>query len=206
MVARTAVGLGPHRDGARRHTHRERDMKPLKGLGLPAMAAAVLFALASASTASATVLCKNNASTAICIIGTYGAGTEIKASLVSGNSKLSTPFKTVECSKSTISGKVENAGSSSSTVSGNLSSLTFSECNCEVKTLKNGSLELHQISGTDNGTATSTGAEITAQCSTIFGNVHCLYATEKTDLGTLVGGNPAKLEVKEANIPRLTTN
>jgi len=123
MVARTAVGLGPRRDGARRHTHRERDMKPLKGLGLAAMAAAVLFALASASTASATVLCKNNASTAICIIGTYGAGTEIKTNLVSGSkATLATAFKTVECSKSTISGKVENAGSSSSTVSGNLSS------------------------------------------------------------------------------------
>lgn len=182
-------------------------MKYVKMLGLAAVAAAALMAFVGGSTASATVLCKNNTSTLACT-EPYGTGTEITSHLVEKTkATLVTAFKTVECSKSTVNGKVENAGGSAATVGGKISALTFEECNCEVKVLKNGSLEIHSIASTDNGTATGNGSEVTVQCNgTLFGNVHCIYTTENTDLGTLVGGAPAKLEVKEAEIPRLKTD
>jgi hypothetical protein len=180
-------------------------MKYVKMLGIAVGVAAVLMALGGAGTASATVLCKNNESTSSCNEN-YPSGTEFKSSLSTGTKTiLKTEFKTVECSKSTVSGKTETGGSATETVKGPLEALTFEECNCEVKVLKKGTLEIHWISGGTNGTVTETGAEVTVNCSTIFGNVHCIYVTENTDLGTLTGGNPASLDVN-ASIPRLTTN
>jgi hypothetical protein len=196
---------------------RRKHMKYVKMLGLAAVAAAALMAFVGASTASATVLCKNNSNTTTCS-EKYGVGTEIHAVLDAGNvAKLTTSFKNIECTESTVAGKIENAGSSTTTVSGNITvtepepgktvpELTFGGCNCTVAVLKAGSLEIHQIAGTDNGTLTSSNAEVTASCSTIFGTVHCIYATNATDLGTLTGGNPATLDIESQNIPRLTTN
>jgi hypothetical protein len=179
-------------------------MKYVKTLGL-AVVAAVLMALVGAGTASATVLCKNSESTTTCNEN-YPAGTEIKSSLSAGTKAiLKTEFKTIECSKATVSSKSKNGGSETESINASVEALTFEECNCEVKVLKKGTLEVHWISGSTNGTATANGAEVTVNCSTIFGLVHCLYVTEKTDLGTLTGGNPAKLDAKAA-IPRLTTN
>jgi hypothetical protein len=84
--------------------------------------------------------------------------------------------------------------------------LTFEECNCEVKTIKDGTQEYHWVAGTNNGTITSTGSEVTANCSTVFGTVHCIYKTNATDLGVSTGGAPAKVDIEENDIPRLTTN
>jgi len=180
-------------------------MKYLKTFGLAAGAVAVLMAFAGAGTAAATVLCKNNESTSICNEN-YSSETEITSSLVSGTkAKLKTSFKNVECSKATVSGRTENGGSATETVKVLVEALTFEECNCTVSVLKKGTLELHWISGGNNATVTGTGAEVTVTCSTIFGTVHCIYATEGTDLGTLTGGSPAKLELN-ASVPRLTTN
>lgn len=70
-------------------------------------------------------------------------------------------------------------------------------------------MEIHYISGTDNGTVTWNETEFTTTCSTVFGNVHCIYVTENTDVGTLTGGTisaPAKIDIESAKIPRLTTN
>jgi hypothetical protein len=164
-----------------------------------------VFVCLSAAPASATVLCYSGESTSSCS-EPYEAGTEINMSLASGTkTKLKTEVQTVECSKSTLSATSENGGSETETVKAPVGALTFEECNCEVKTLKAGTLEVHSISGTTNGTVTETGAEVTVSCNTIFGNVHCLYATENTDLGTLTGGTPASLDLN-ASIPRLTTS
>jgi hypothetical protein len=180
-------------------------MKYIKMLGCAVGVAAVLMAFAGAGTASATVLCKNNESTSTCSEN-YPAGTEIKSSLSTGTKAiLKTEFKTIECSKSTVSGKSENGGDATESIKGPVEALTFEECNCEIKVLKKGTLEIHWISGSNNGTVTENGAEVTVNCSTIFGTVHCIYVTEKTDLGTLSGGSPAKLSTK-ATIPRLTTS
>jgi hypothetical protein len=133
-----------------------------------------------------------------------GEGTEIKASLVSGTkSKIATEFKTIECAKSSLTAKVTSTGEK---IGASVEGLSFEECNCEVKVLGKGTLELEHIAGSNNATTKSTGAETTIKCSTIFGEVHCIYKTEATDLGTLEGGSPAKLKVSVASLPRLTTS
>ncbi len=179
-------------------------MKHLKILGLAVVAAAALMAFVGASTASATVLCSTN--TNPCTGTKYPAGTTVSASLATGTKAvLSTEFQKIECSKSAVGGKTSNAGSGTETVSGAVETLTFEECNCEVSVLKKGTLEVHSVATNGNGTITSNGAEVTVECSTIFGKVHCIYVTENTNLGTVTGGSPAKVTAS-ASIPRLTTN
>ena len=186
-------------------------MKYVKMLGLAAIAAAALMAFVGASTASATVLCKTPGTgtptgTTCPASWAYPAGTKITAEN-SGVVKLDTTFKTVECNKSTLSGETSNEGSATETVTGPEAgaSLTFTECNCTVNVLKPGTLETHWISGSHNGTLTGNNSEVTVSCSTIFGNVHCIYVTENDDLGELTGGAPAIFHSK-ATISRKPTN
>jgi hypothetical protein len=178
-------------------------MKHLKLLAVTAMAAAAVFAAVGAGTAAAeTVLCTQSASPCPAAKAD-GEGTEIKASLVAGTkSKITAGFKTIECGKSSITAKVTSTGEK---IGAGVEGLSFEECSCEVKVLAKGTLELEHIAGSANATAKSTGTEVTTECSTIFGNVHCIYKTEATDLGTLEGGNPAKLKVS-VELPRLTTS
>ncbi|HET7508991.1 MAG TPA: hypothetical protein VFJ65_01955 [Solirubrobacterales bacterium] len=180
-------------------------MQPLRMLGLAAMAALALMALAGAGTASATVLCKNNLNTANCS-ETLGVGTELKASSTTAL-VIKTEYKKIECPKSSFIGKVTNGGGNNATVIGNIETLTFNECNCELKILNRGSFEIHFVPGTDNGTFTDEGQEVTTNCSTGFGIIHCIYKTENNHnkLGTLTGGNPAKLP-ENIDIPRLETH
>jgi hypothetical protein len=188
-------------------------MKYVKMLGLAAVAAAALMAFVGASTASATVLCKVQGEGSGASTGTtcpanqaYGAGTKIKASLVSGTkAKLKTEFKTIECEESSVEGETSSEGGAGESITGPEGKLSFGKCNCEVKVFKAGTLSTSWISGTHNGTLTSTGSETTTTCNTIFGSVHCIYVTENDDLGTLTGGTMAKLDAN-ASIPRLPTN
>jgi hypothetical protein len=173
-------------------------MKHLKMLGLAAVAAAALMAIVGATSASATVLCKttpvaNAAGTpkATCPSNwAYSSGTHIHAVNV-GTVKLDTSFKTVECTGSTITGVTTNEGGPSETVDGPEGTLTFTGCNCEVVVIHPGTIEVHWIPHTENGTLTSDGGTVTVNCSTIFGNVHCNYVTNKISLGDITGGNPA---------------
>lgn len=115
-----------------------------------------------------------------------GTGTEIKA-----ESEGAVEFAgtiTFSCQKSTMEGKISNAGGEGATVSAELSKQTFTECgNHTVEVKKPGSLEIHSLENS-NGTLTSTGAEITVLTHGIFlGTRHCIYTTSKTDLGTLTG-------------------
>jgi len=164
-------------------------MKYVKMLGLAAVAAAALMAFVGASSASATVLCKTTptGTPATCPPGqAYEAGTEIHAVNV-GTVKLDTTFKNVECSGSTVKGFTTNEGGPTETVDGNEvgAALTFTGCNCTVNVLKPGTLEIHWIEGTHNGTLTSNEAEVTVSCSTVFGTVHCIYATTNDSIGDL---------------------
>jgi hypothetical protein len=168
-------------------------MKHLKILGLAAVAAMAVMAFVGAGTASATVLCNNNASTTACS-SKVAAGTEIKSELT-GSAILETTGGTTldTCTGGGVNGKVESAGSSTTTVGGKNSSVTWSGCTVETKTLAPGSLEIHWISGTDNGTLTASGAEVTVNTG-FFGA--CVYGTGTgKDLGTLVGGGPATLAI-----------
>jgi len=197
-------------------------MKYVKMLGLAAVAAAALMAFVGSSTASATVLCKTQGTGSptgtTCPEGwAYPSGTEIHAVLKTvTKAKLITSFKTIECGKSTTKGKTENEGGATETVKGPVEVLTFEECNCEVvEVKKGGTLEIHWINvldknekgevtaetGSHNGTLTSSGAEVTTICSSLFGKVHCTYVTNNTDIGELDGGAPAIMTIKGAKIP-----
>jgi hypothetical protein len=153
-------------------------MKYIKILSLMAVAAAAFMAMAGS--ASATII----ESTA----GQLGKGAVIESS--GTNAVLKAGFATVECANSAVSGVVTNAGGASSTVEGDISTLDFTNCNMTVTTLKEGTLVVHHISGTKNGTLTSTGAEVKVDNH----SVSCVYGTPNaTDIGTITGGEPATL-------------
>jgi hypothetical protein len=160
-------------------------MRTLRLLGLPALT--ILIVALCGGNASATVFCKSN--TTPCS-SQVTAGTKVEMSL-SGVSVMKA-VATDECSGSEWSWKVESAGGTSTTVSGKVEPLKFSGCSCETKVLKNGEVEAHWISGTMNATATSKGAEVTSNCA----GVDCVYGTGTgTSVGTLTGGEAAKLDV-----------
>jgi hypothetical protein len=174
-------------------------MKYIKMLGLAAVAAAALMAFVGASTASATQL-----------TSTDGAILKEKDFIHAENEGkviLDPPFGAIECSQSTVSNKITNAGSSTTTVVGSVEALTFTLCNATVSVLKKGTLEFHTETGTEgtknnnNGTLTSSGAEVTVE----FLGTHCIFSTNNTDLGTVTGsattGGNATLHIS-ASIPR----
>jgi hypothetical protein len=177
-------------------------MKFLKMLGTSALAAAALLAFVGISTA--TVACKNNANTSECT-ERWPKGTELKTQLRKGTkARLETSFKIIECGTASATGELTSEGSATSTAQGTGTG-TYSECNCEVKVLKTGTLEAHWLSGTDNAEVKSNGAEVTVNCSTIFGNVHCIYVSENNSAGVIFGGSPPIIKF-ELNVPRLSTN
>lgn len=171
----------------------------MKWIGIGGSMVAVLIALfaVGASSASATVLCEVSENP--CGGEGYGQGTTIEASLSTGTTAvLVAGFGTVECSGSEIKGKVEKAGGESGeVVSGSITTLSFSSCNCTVTTLTNGSLEISYTSS-GNGTLVGKSSVITATCS----GVSCKFGTASTGttLGTVNGGSSATLKA-EAKLP-----
>ncbi|HKF81638.1 MAG TPA: hypothetical protein VKB23_01600 [Solirubrobacterales bacterium] len=158
-------------------------MKYHKMLGLLALAAVALLAVAATASATTPTSPKGTVYT-----GTLKGSSEGHA-ILHDTSGLGV---TIECNGS-LEGKVEAHGSGA-TAKGNVSTLSFSNCtnNWSVTTLKTGSAEVHNIAGTENGTITSTGAEVTTKQSTT--GLHCIYSTSATDFGTatsstVTGGN-----------------
>lgn len=188
-------------------------MKYGNRLGLATVAAAALMAFVGASTASATVLCKTpgigEKTGTICPAGwAYSAGTElhmvsegsIGVVITTGNE-----FTEVGCKKATIKGVTNNEGGATETVTAGLEAknVTWSECStptgaCTMTTVVGGTLEIHWIEGTHNGTVTANGVQYTTSCASIFGNIHCIYALETAHFGVITGGNPATLEIETA--------
>ena len=157
-------------------------MKYIKILGLMAVAAAALMAFAG--TAAATVLEGKE--------GNLPKGTKIDST--GTNAVLKAGFATIECAHSEVDGTTSNAGGAGETVEGNISNLTFKECNATVNVIKKGKLIVHYSSGS-NGTVTSEGAEVTVET----GGISCTYGTPTaTSIGTLSGGSPAKLNASAA--------
>jgi len=170
-------------------------MKYLKMLGLAAIAAGALMAFVGAGTASATTLtCTEPAGTKV----TCKTGTVIKAASEGHAILDNSILGNIECN-STVEGPTSNEGSSSTTVSGSISKggLTFTNCtSAVVAVLKEGTLEIHteytkeadghetqNLASTNNGTLTSSGAEVTVEKA----GFHCIYGTSSTDIGTLTG-------------------
>jgi len=181
-------------------------MKYAKMLGLLAVAAAALMAFAGSASAT-TLTITNPPGTKV----VAPAHTPIVAHAV-GETILDGTVN-IKCKKSLVEGETENEGSSSTTVKGPLSKLTFEECGANTVTVVNkGSLEIHTDSATadGNGTLTSTGAEVTVLTHNILGTVHCIYITNETDVGTLDGstktGGTATLTVDSVPIPRASTD
>ncbi|HET7455150.1 MAG TPA: hypothetical protein VFJ76_06485 [Solirubrobacterales bacterium] len=170
-------------------------MKHLKMIGLAAVAAAALMAFLGAGTASATVICKNNLNTNACS-EPYPVGTKGKASLAAGSSALletTAGEALVTCTGSVIESSLKNAGSATTTVESNVSTMSFTGCTREVKVIKGGYAILHHIAGTDNGTLTTVETEVTV--NGIFGT-SCTYgAGTGMDVGITVGGNPGSMSL-----------
>lgn len=153
-------------------------MKFIKMMSLAALAATALMAFAAS--ASATVLYSGASK--------VNSGTKIEST--GTNAVLKAGFATITCGHSEVDGKTETTGSSSTTVEGKINKLTFTECNATVNVIKNGSLIIHHNAGTDDGTVTSVGAEVTVATA----GTSCTYGTPTaTTIGTLNGGGPATL-------------
>lgn len=170
-------------------------MKYLKMLGLAVIAAAALMAFLGAGTASATVICKVEPKSGVCPEGSdYPAGTKGKASLKRETKAVleTTSGETLAtCTESTVEGTSKNTGGATETVESTLTSLTWGGCSTKVVTLRPGLGQLHWIAGTNNGTLTTAGVEVTTG---IFG-VSCVYGAGALpiDAGTTVGGDPGSL-------------
>ncbi|MGN6256701.1 MAG: hypothetical protein ACTHN3_02980 [Solirubrobacterales bacterium] len=188
-------------------------MKHLKMLGLAVLAAGALSALIGAGTASATVLCSTN--TNPCTGTKYPSGTSVSGSLVSGtNAVLVTGSGEVTCTKSTISGKTTSAGSSTTTVTGEITAVSFTGCtesvfhsSCTV-TSENlpWKVEVHSSSTNGNGamTAFSSGKGnpgAIVECSFF---VNCTYSTTSATL-SVTGGNPAKVLASKVPLAATTS-
>jgi hypothetical protein len=155
-------------------------MKYVKMLGLAAMAAMALMAF-GAGTASATTLY----STGVAL----PAGTTLHATLEGGTAVLSTTDgKTLvdTCTGSTVHGTTSNT--SGTTVTGAISTLSWSGCTVTTDTLTNGTLHVAYNAETKVSTVTGSGSVVTVN----FGGVSCRYGTGAgTHLGNLGTGTLA---------------
>jgi hypothetical protein len=171
-------------------------MKHPKTLGLTAVAALGLIALAGACTASATVMCKNEACTE-----TYSAGTATKERSIGTIQFKSEGTVMDECGESVIEGEVENAGSETTTDLWKVQGQTWGICSGTTLTVKKGNLEYHAIPKTFDGTVTGNSAEITF----VHAGISCTYSTGNgngVDIGKYVFGNPPRLIIN-AKLPKV---
>jgi hypothetical protein len=153
-------------------------MKLTKMLG--PVAAVALALMAFAGTASATTLTTNGVkqTTAVTLDWSMsGSMTKSDTSNTFANT----------CKASTLLGSSSSSQTGSS-VSGPVSSLSFSNCTHELVVVdKPGSFSIEVIGSGPNGTIRSTGAEIT-EPATIGSSIITLNCkTSNTDLGTLTG-------------------
>jgi hypothetical protein len=169
-------------------------MKYVKILGLAAIAAAALMAFVGAGTASATVLCSTT--TSPCPEAQkFPKGTRLEFSLASGSSLVwVNGANTLEtCKGAVLKSDITNPGSGASTVTSSNNALQFSECTFNNSFTKLGGLEIHNISGTSNGTVTATGEVGWTFNNPLFGS--CIYGwTNGAVLGTITEGKPATLD------------
>jgi hypothetical protein len=157
---------------------------------LLAAAIVCLFGCLTAASSSATIL-------------TDGSGKQLPAgTLIKAESETMQFFHwpfwpDTVCEKSTLEAKITNAGGVESTVVALVLGLTFSGCsggeNCSVVALKGGELTFHteKLAANGNGTVTSSGLELTNQCTW----AHCVWKTSNINIGVITGGTPGRLDV-----------
>lgn len=163
-------------------------MKYLKMLGLAAVAAVALMAIVGVGTASATVLCQTT--TTPCS-SHWATGTQLEFHVKAGTEGVwadTSGEPAVRCVEGILKG-TPSAGGALETVTMPINGESEFNWNkgcggIETKTLEGGKLEIHAISGTDNGTVTATGFRFT----TTFLGASCIYGfPEARDLGVLTG-------------------
>jgi hypothetical protein len=174
-------------------------MKYVKMIGLAALAVAALMAVAGTGTASATVFC--HTTTSPCP-EKWKAGTEPRFIVKPGTAGIwgdTSGAIAAKCPEGELRGTITNAGSATETVKISVpaSGLTWKSVEGCIKTetLEGGTLEVHAIAGTDNGTVTVTGFKITIS---ILG-ANCVYGFGVGQtLGTLTGNGSgaAVLDIK----------
>ncbi len=164
-------------------------MKNVKTVFITASALGVLIALSLAGTASATVLCTT---TSTPCANRWGANTEIDSSLqATKSSEIKDTFglQLEKCNTSTLKLTTTTVGSATTTVLASFAkgSLKWEACNEGTTTLVGGSVEIHHIAGTDNGTITVKEMKITI--NSVLGD--CIYGFGKSfaDVGTFTGGS-----------------
>ncbi|HEY6729524.1 MAG TPA: hypothetical protein VI039_00690 [Solirubrobacterales bacterium] len=147
-------------------------MKHVKILGLLSIIAAALLAIVA--TASATV-------------ATAPGGTAYTGTLKGVNTGPVTFHGVVDvtCNEGEIQGTIAQHGPSV-TGQGQNTLFVYSGCNQHIVPLAKGTIEVHAI-GNGNGTITSTNTETTVEFTTIFGNIHCVFSTVNTHIGTVTG-------------------
>jgi hypothetical protein len=183
-------------------------MKHVMMPGLAAVAATVLLALGGIGSASATVLCKTTPALGSACESPYPSSTVLDLSLEEASTRETLEGTVLdECTGSTIKGTTSNKGSATETVSDRASELTWTGCTRETKTTMLGTLEIHNIPGTHNGTLTGSGFEVTL--NGIF-NTSCIWGTGTAlDLGTLKASTstttPATILIN-AEVPRTVSN
>jgi hypothetical protein len=175
-------------------------MKYLKMLGLAAVAAMALTAFLGASSASATVLCTTTPPTGT-PCGTGWHVDELDLSIPAGGSvELSSTGGAFEatCTVATTKVTKDVTGSSTTTAAGIVEKgeLTWGPvgngCTNTTDTVHGGTLEIHWISGTDNGTVTAKEFEVTV----VLAGVSCTFGVGAgQSIGDLTGGAPAVMHV-----------
>lgn len=186
-------------------------MKHVKMLGLAAVAAMALMAVVGAGTASATELCSTN--TSPCTGTMYPSGTKIESKLKAGATALLTNNITnVTCKKSTVTGSTTSTGSSTETVLGTISALTFTECtnsfgeNCTASAINlpyKGEIHTTEAASNGNGklTVSSSGKGnpgATVVCGAL---INCTFTTALATLH-VAGGNPAVATASKISLLR----
>ena len=168
-------------------------MKRLKMLGAAMVCLAALMATGGGTAYATEATCNGS----LCAVGTVIHGVS------EGKVVLHPPFGSIECD-GTAEGKVSSAGSATTTPVGiaTLSSLT--NCNATVQVLAQGTGEIHTAGASSNGdgTATSSGTRVTI----VYLGFHCIFETNKTDVGVLTGSNNTKGKATgdiSATIPRV---
>lgn len=180
-------------------------MRYMKMLGLAAVAAAAMMAFVGAGSASATVLCHSESTPCT---EKWKAGTEPRFIVRPGGAGIwTTTSGTVvaKCPEGEIRGEITNAGSSTETVKTSVAPSGFTwpgvEGCIKTVTLEGGSLEIHAIAGSSNGTVTVSGFKITIS---ITGN-SCVYGFGNGEhWGTLTssGTGDAVLDINTAFIKK----
>ena len=163
-------------------------MKHLKMLGLAVMAALALIAIAGAGSASATVLCDENA-TPCPEAKRWNVAQVFETTLETANIVFNAGLYNIECPETTMEGSLSNEGGAGNVII-ELEKITFGGCNCPITVVKTGSMSVEHTVGTMNGKLTTANIELTWNC---MGMGHCIYG--EGPFGTLTGGATGTLDV-----------